>query len=187
MPKYLSMTNPTESDDAKRLRCLESYNSLKGTPKAPVNRNQWAKLWNVAWGTARDYLKGTPSTIGFEAQDEITNLIIEVVPDNWIPVDTGYTPTGDRFTGLQDVRDTLQTIANEAMNVVDDCNGTIIAIDAVLTVMQSEARVTMLEATVKSLNNRLYLAEDSNVKLKAEIQAEKERLRLEKMSKSSQG
>ena len=88
---------------------------------------------------------------------------------------------------MQDVRDTLQNIANEAMNVVDDCNGTIIAIDAVLTVMQSEARVTMLEATVKSLNNRLYLAEDSNVKLKAEIQAEKERLRLEKMSKSSQG
>ena len=93
---------------------------------------------------------------------------------------------GTTFTGMQDVRDTLQGIVNEAMNVVDDCNGTIIAIDAVLTVMQSEARVTTLEATVKSLNNRLFLAQDDNVRLRKEMEAQKEQERLDKIAKSSQ-
>ena len=183
MAKYLSIENPkvVESDKAKILRCRQEWETVKDTPKAPTNIAQWAKHWGIAWETGKTYLTQ------FTKESSIDSLAIEIVPDNWIPVDTGYVPLGDSFTGMQDVRDTLQTIANEAMNVVDDCNGTIIAIDAVLTVMQSEARVTTLEATVKSLNNRLYLAEDSNVKLKAEIQAEKERQRLEKMSKSSQG
>ena len=183
MAKYLSIENPkvVESDKAKILRCRQDWETVKDTPKAPTNIAQWAKHWGIAWETGKTYLTQ------FTKESSMDTLAIEIVPDNWIPVDTGYSPMGDTFTGMQDVRDTLQTIANEAMNVVDDCNGTIIAIDAVLTVMQSEARVETLQDTIKSLNNRLYLAEDTNVKLKAEIQAEKERQRLEKMSKSSQG
>ena len=183
MAKYLSIENPkvVESDKAKILRCRQEWETVKDTPKAPKNVAQWARHLGIAWETSKTYLAQ------FTLEATIDGLAIEIVPDNWIPVDTGYVPLGDTFMGMQDVRDTLQGIANEAMNVVDDCNGTIIAIDAVLTVMQSEARVATLEATVKSLNNRLYLAEDNNVRLHREIEAEKERQRELNISKSSQG
>ena len=157
-------------------------------PEKQTNILYLAGVFGSSWATANKYVNGNESIVGFVNESKVTVVVeTDTAPDNWIVVDTGYSPMGTTFTGMQDVRDTLQGIVNEAMNVVDDCNGTIIAIDAVLTVMQSEARVTTLEATVKSLNNRLFLAQDDNVRLRKEMEAQKEQERLDKIAKSSQG
>ena len=109
----------------------------------------------------------------------------DTAPDNWIPVDT-RNPVADMFSKLRILRDELRDIVNDAMNVVDDANGKMDALDTVLTVIQSEARVEQMGDTIKDLENRLALAETTNTQYAKELAAQKEWHRLAMISKSSQ-
>jgi uncharacterized protein YoxC len=168
---------------------------------------EWRKLWDIVvetephkqtnilylagvfgceWATANRYVNGKGDVIGFVNESKVTVVIeTDTAPDNWIPVQTDN-PVVDMFSKLRILRDELQDIINDAMNVVDDANGKVEALDTVLAVIHSEARVEMMGDTIKDLEKRLSLAETTNAQYAKELAAQKEWNRLANMSKSSQ-
>ena len=168
---------------------------------------EWRKLWDIVvetephkqtnilylagvfgceWATANRYVNGKGDVIGFVNESKVTVVIeTDTAPDNWIPVQTDN-PVVDMFSKLRILRDELQDIINDAMNVVDDANGKVEALDTVLAVIHSEARVEMMGNTIKDLEKRLALAENTNVQYAKELASQKEWNRMANLSKSSQ-
>ena len=155
-------------------------------PSKQTNILYLAGLFGASWATANTYVNGKGDIVGFVNESNVKVVVeTDTVPANWIPVDTGNTAV-DMFSKLRILRDELQDIVNDAMNVVDDANGKIDALDTVLAVIHSEARVEQMGDTIKDLEKRLMLAETTNAQYAKELASQKEWNRMANLSKSSQ-
>jgi hypothetical protein len=155
-------------------------------PEKQTNILYLAGVFGSSWITANKYVNGNESIVGFVNESNVQVVVeIDTVPANWIPVETSN-PVVDMFSKLRILRDEVQSIVIDAMNVVDDANGRIEALDTVLAVMHSEARVEQMGDTIKDLEKRLALAETTNAHYAKELAAQKEWNHLANMSKSSQ-
>jgi len=155
-------------------------------PNKQTNILYLASLFGASWATANKYVNGNDSIVGFVNESKAQVVVeTDTAPADWIPVQTDN-PVVDMFSKLRILRDELQDIVNDAMNVVDDANGKIDALDTVLAVIQSEARVEQMGDTIKDLEKRLALAETTNAQYAKELAAQKEWNRMANLSKSSQ-
>jgi len=155
-------------------------------PEKQTNILYLAGVFGASWATANKYVNGNDSIVGFVNESKAQVVVeTDTAPADWIPVQTDN-PVVDMFSKLRILRDELQDIINDAMNVVDDANGKVEALDTVLAVIHSEARVEMMGDTIKDLEKRLALAENTNVQYAKELASQKEWNRMANLSKSSQ-
>jgi len=155
-------------------------------PHKQTNILYLAGLFGCEWATANRYVNGKGDVVGFVNESQAQVVVeTDTVPADWMPVHTDN-PVVDMFSKLRILRDELQDIVNDAMNVVDDANGKIDALDTVLAVIQSEARVEQMGDTIKDLEKRLALAETTNTQYAKELASQKEWNRMANLSKSSQ-
>ena len=180
-------SNMSKTSDVKIFEWKTLWDAVVETePNKQTNILYLASLFGASWATANKYVNGNDSIVGFVNENKVQVVVeTDTVPADWIPVDTSN-PVVDMFSKLRILRDELQDIVNDAMNVVDDANGKIDALDTVLAVIQSEARVEQMGDTIKDLEKRLALAETTNAQYAKELAAQKEWNRMANLSKSSQ-
>jgi hypothetical protein len=176
-----------KTSDAKIFEWRKLWDIVVETePHKQTNILYLAGVFGCEWATANRYVNGKGDFVGFVNESQVRVVVeTDTVPANWIPVETSN-PVVDMFSKLRILRDEVQGIVIDAMNVVDDANGRIEALDTVLAVMHSEARVEQMGDTIKDLEKRLALAETTNVQYAKELASQKEWNRMANLSKSSQ-